>query len=399
MAIKQFNDFDEWMDHKPTDRRVNNTLGNKWKEKDGDNGGHICIIMHEKRAPIAVYQHQFPREIVFEDKQGQQVVAFWSKPATCWESEEVLRKQYHRDEDGRRELEPSDCPMCLLLEWVYQRMLDGDILAKDVLFDFTGATEAKNNARLTAAGMTGVFKAKQLPEILEEQRVAEKRDDFKELVNAKCSYILTVVDYDNPSEGVQNMCETMAVGQGIKDLYQTMKKRWGPKGDFVKLHQPLMIEFNKKAAPKDKYKVTLAPSDQVPMTPAHLEALAKPPPPIGPEFEQFDKTLMRAFMQRYWAHASIEPDWDELFGKETDADDFPHGANAPADPPPAAAKPVTTKPAATPVATGVTRTPKAPAQPARKKVPCDSCKAPMFEDEPKCAACGAEYDIEPAAGE
>lgn len=394
MAVKQFNDFDDWSNHKPTDRRVNNTLGSKWKDKDGDNGGHICVIVHEKRAPIAVYQHQFPREIVFEDKSGQSITAFWSKPHTCHEPEEVLRKQYHRDDEGNREMEPTECPMCMLLEWVYQRMLDGDILAKDVLFNFDGATEAKNNARLTAAGMTGVFKAKQLPDILEEQRVPEKQNDFKELVNAKCNYILTVVDYDNPGEGVQNMCETMAVGQGIKDLYQTMKKRWGPKGDFVKLKQPLMIEFNKKAAPKDKYKVALAPSDQVPLTPAHTEALAKPPPPLGEEYEPFDKTLMRAFMEKYWALQSIEPPWDELFGKDTNADSFNHGANAePAAPPKKEEKPAPQQ------AAPATRTPKAKA-PAKKQVACDepNCGAMMDEDATKCPKCGAEYDITPVEG-
>lgn len=242
---QDFDTMDSWLGHKP--RSGNSNMLKGWKKKPGK----IETWMHVKRLPMALWQHPFPMPTMVKDKtSGEQVKNIFSKKFTCHETEEVLGHPWRDKTTGEREEAPQRCGMCKFGDWLWLQIVawvethrweaseddkkNGKWVERkkgkgtgldpcSVLFDFISDADKKQNVTMHVGGYCGYFgqKAENLPtdvkKAMARYHIAGS-EAWKENSNAKCSYVMCIVDNNDVGKGMQIADETQALGEKVKEV-------------------------------------------------------------------------------------------------------------------------------------------------------------------------------------
>lgn len=202
-----------------------------WKEH-----GSIDVWLHTKALPLAVYRHQLPTIVIKEDRNDKRVKHryIWSKNFVCHETDKVVESQHFREEDGGRKHPPERCGLCKLVEWCYQQAVayedTRDLPPKKregiswttPLFRWEG--EDKDGNPITqvihVGGICNLFNKTdkqndRQKEDLRESKISLKRA-WQENGQAKCQYVMFVVDDAHPETGVQLAVEGQSLGEKVK---------------------------------------------------------------------------------------------------------------------------------------------------------------------------------------
>jgi len=378
-----------------------------WKKRKPP---QIDTWLHTKSSIIALWRHGFPR-LVERQVNGEASLEVWSGNFNCWETEDVLKRQYKRDDAGTRVAPPVVCPMCLLLEHLQQGVLDGSLCWTDTVFEFEGDDKSQSKS-LTVAGLYNGFGGDRLSrtEIAEIKAAGIKRADaWQQNAMAKCSYVFSIVDESEIEKGVQTAIETTALGDAVKKTIRDQIEALGAT-DGHPLKKPYVIRWQYKEHEQEfskKYNALAMP--KIEMSPEVYDLIVdSPAPDLGQTVARGNAIGLRAVMEK---HAVIALPFDAIFGPSEKADGSrgshaepaeraARPAVAPARPAAAPARPAERPSAPEPVVTRRRAAPAAPAGPVEPErapgtvtIPCDKCSAPMGEDEAVCWKCGAEYEI------
>jgi hypothetical protein len=310
LPATSINSIDTFLQHKTSDR--SGGFLSKWRKKDQTS--KLDVWLHRKRFPVALWQHQLPRLFVKTDKDtGENVTLVWTQGYNCHESEKVLKKQYHRKDDGTREYPPEVCPVCRLIETIRDMVEEGQLDWTKVVFRFQGDKDIK---LIHAGGIYGGFNAEKDDLTAEEKLKLRNagislKDSWQENAMAKCNYVFCVVDNANIGSGVQIATETALLGDKVKEVMNDSIESLGAEdgNPFIKPyciqweHRPSEQEFQKryKARRMEKYPLT-----------AEIDALISgEPPDISQVIKPFNMKTMRAFLER---HCMIKDmPWDHIF--------------------------------------------------------------------------------------
>jgi len=425
-------DLDGFLGH--TTRGPSANFLDGWKKRSPP---QVRIVLHTKAPIMAVWQHAWPK-IVTREKDGKETREVWSGSFNSWETEDVLTKQYQRDDaTGLRQHPPVVCPMSIMLEEVHRLLTDGQISFDTPMFRFVGDDVAKSKT-LHASGMLN--QAAKVWETLTEQerRDAKKRgmpgpsDAWMENMLAKCSYVFTVVDYDNLKDGIQIAKETTLVGDKMKKVIRDRMTSEGEDKGHPFLH-PYVFQWTHNATAKsfaDKYDVVAI--GKLPISDAVRKLIVDTDAPdISRWIGKGNIGDLRASMEDAYCGPEGLLDFDFIFGKAEALDGS--GASAPdaedgedvadvadeitgeaaADPEPEP-EPVT-PPAGKPAPRRTRKAATPPEDPlyviASREVDadgdekcfaadgaelfaCDECSTTIRSDEATCRQCGMEYDVE-----
>lgn len=379
MSTTEFNSVDDFLGHSVSGRRGGKFM-KSWKK-----AGSCRIFLHTKRLPVAVWRHPTPQLTVFDDKKtGQTVKAFWGRDLGCWEDETFLKQQYFRDSDDFEP--PTKCAICRLVYCVHKLVRAGELDWTDVLFNFTGATDAKDNRILHAGGLTNMFGSKNLSreDLAELKQAGIRRDQaWGQNLHAKCQYVLTLVDADKPENGVVIDSEPQSVGQKIKKVISDTQASLGTEEGNPFLH-PYCIEltFDENASMNEMYNARRI--ERVKLSPEIQQMIVdEDPPDLSGALRPFNQAALRAFLEEY---AVRDLPFDEIFDVP---DLIPQGDNEEFPPTEPKAKSSAAKPATKQAA-------KEPEPPPAgvQTIPCDKCGFAMLETEDTCRKCGAKYELE-----
>lgn len=387
----EFNSIDDFLGHKTNEGSGGNFLKN-WKKN-----GFINVWFHTKRLPLGLWQHNFPKRVVFEDKDtGESTVAFWGNSYNCWENESVLTRQYMKTADGTREVPPERCPLCKLIDHVRMSVNRGELSWTDPIFVFKGATDPSKNMTIHAGGIFGAFgrdlTGEQEAELGRKGIVlGGKNGAWRENGMPKCQYVFCIVDNDNPGEGIQIATEPKSLGDKVKAVINDKMVGSKNPSDGNPMVNPYCIQLTKsqeKGVAWDKmyHARAVAKFELTPEIEKHIRSDA---PDLTKVVAPFDANNFRSIVEKY---AVVDFPWDEIFGatgavsSETDLQMEDEAATrkkssprtvikAEAPPPPPAAK----------------------ASDDVEMIPCDNCGHQMREDEEKCAKCGTVYSFEDEA--
>ncbi len=380
----EMNDIDDFLAHKSSDRGGGFLKG--WKKK-----GSFINWMHMQRKPVALWRHGLPN-VVTREVEGEQVVNVWGGNFNCYEDESVLKKQWRRNDDGKRELPPLYCPLCRTIECVYQLVLAGKIPWTKALFKFEG-DDPKETSVLHAGGLWNAFGKKDMePEQKAQMKAAGifARDAWKENIQAKLSYLFCVVDDSNVSQGVQIATETSLLGDKVKEVINAARKSLGKDAGNPFLH-PFAIEweyFDAEQQFNKKYAATRL-EKQV-LTPAIAKLIRTNPPDLTNVLKPFDKENMRAYLEEHCLIKGMP--WDDIFDVQTKEEDSEEGGEESGVQESEEEEldlSKETKPAAK-TSSAKPSTKKSEPEP-DDMVACDDCDAPMKETDPKCKKCGKVY--------
>lgn len=375
----------------------------KWRDK-----GFAHVVMHLSSPITKVWRHNFQRVVERKDKDNPNHVfhEIWSDKFVCFEDDETLEKQHWRDKTTRaRDLPPSRCPTCKMIEHIYQLVVSGKVDWRQPIFEFRAP--GKPNVVLHAGGITGLFNAKGVTD--EQKRQLRDsgivvKDVWKWTMIPKLEYVFRVVDVDDPKD-VQVAVEPNGLGDAVKSVISKSIESLGPERGNP-LRNPFVIKwkYDKNASNfSDIYDAN--PIMTMPITPRVSELIRGPMPSIVGVTKRIKVAAMRTMLE---GAAVVKLPWDAYFKgavdeadeaeEHADADDaagddsFNYGANASGARPAAAQVP----------ADLVGR----PAPQSIERIPCDAvvngvmCGYPMLPTDTTCAKCGAVYEIdagEPAA--
>lgn len=358
----------------------------KWKKR-----GRIFVAIHTLADVYPIWRHNLPR-IQRIEKDGVERHEVWSNRINCPEHDETIKRQYRRDkETGRRDYPVSKCPVCLLIDNVYERLSAGEFNTGTSLFRWEG-DDPSHTRVLHAAGLLNMRRDRMSPreqEALDRARVAA-RDMWKENAMAKCEYLFRVVDIDDPEAGVQVALESKLIGDKMIDVINKRCKSIGEeRGDISKYPVVFEWEYNDQAREiSKKYDVTAIEAKEIPEEVMRL--IREDPPSVGHLLKEHNWAQLRLDLE---THALVEFPWDEIFGKVEKADlDSKYGAPE-AEPDLDAAA----QEAFGDLREGVADVVEQPVTSDSQQVEmydCDVCGAQevMGADDFKCPNCGAEYD-------
>lgn len=366
-------DINEFLNHKSSDRGA---FLKNWKEKK-----KLNVFLHTRVLPLPIWQHGLPKVVVLDDEDGESTRKVWTGKHVCHETEDVLKRQFKRDEDGDRIAPPKRCGICRTAEHVRGMVRRGEVGMCDPLFRFE-ASAPEDTVVLRAAGFYNGY-----PRSMKEASKAEAeairaagvslKEAWKENALAKLAYIFAVVVADDPGSGVQISVETGLLGDRVKDVIANMMESKGSEAGNILTH-PYCIQWEyREDAKKFDEKYDARPIERVEPTPEILELIRGPRPDFGGADKKFKSAVVRTMLE----DACVKPklfDWDELFGRGGDEEAEPEAPR------------------------GGGRTPEvASSAPAEEdeEVACDQCEAPMKLSDPKCPHCGHVYDAEKRAAQ
>lgn len=340
---------------------------NKWKKKQPP---EINIWLHTRRMPILLGQHNFPYIKVREDRQtGRVRKEVWSQSHNCHEKLEVLERQKKRDEEGRREVPPTVCGFCRMVEYVRWCVETGKVGIAAPVFVLEGDAETKV---LHAGGFCGLFSEADGAELDEIRKAGIKKDEYwKEDCCASRKVLHCVVDNDEPGNGVQISIESIMMHGVMQDMVVDCVKSLG-KEDGNPWAKPFCIQWEyveRAPLPWDRYKARRMPLIKI--TPEIEGLIRSNPPDLSSITDPFVTNTMRAIMERYCVLKDVP--WDDIFKDSKGA--LPQAATA---------------------ASGEAECPICGVGKECPHVACDACGKPMLESDPRCAACGKVYAALPA---
>lgn len=437
-------DLDGFLGH--STRGAGASFLDNWTQREKP---EVRVVLHTKAPIMASWMHPWPR-IQTREKDGKETREVWAGSFNSWETEEVLKMQYRRDDAGNRQVPPTVCPMSLMLEQVYQLFRQGQLRWSDPLFKFVG-DDPKKAKVLHVGSMLNLMK-KMWDDLSSEEKRAAVNNGFpppseawKETMIAKCQYIFTVVEYDDVSAGLQIAKQTALVGDKTKKAINDRITAEGPEKGHPH-RTPYVIKWTYNAAAKqfdEKYHAVAIGDAVCKITDAIRELVVdKDPPDISRMIERGDIVDLRASMEDHYIGPKGLLDWDYIFGTAEkilgldklkdgkDAEDLAdeitgdegddqeqEQEQAPAvetkapvkEEPKAAAEPAaqaggrkrrTAKPAEDPKYVVADRRTEDGeerefAADGMELMKCDECETLMRADEDTCRNCGAKYDIQP----
>lgn len=379
---RELSTVDEFLNHRATERSYG-YLKN-WKD---NNPPEINVFLHVRRMPVVLWQHSFPKAFVRENKEtkrSERVV--WGSQYNCREDEDVLKRQYHRNDDGTRKFPSLKCPMCRLIEHVRDLVEEGHMNWLTPIFRFESDESV---TMIHAGGIFGMFK----DDLEDEDRKAalaagiKFKEAWKETAYSKCMYVFCVVDVNNVQEGVQVATVTNLLGDKVKEVINDQKKSLGMEAGNPWL-TPYCIQWEylkHEAEFQKKYKARRM--DTIRLTEPIKKLILSDPPDISAVIAPFNLVTMRAYLEH---HALVKLDWDYIFKVPKLKDDESGNTTDPVAELPGAT-PVTIP---TDVADGdCSECHKTEAQ-GCPHVACDKCGQPIMPTDAKCKHCGHVYIIE-----
>lgn len=412
---------------------LNSFLGHSTRSSDGSqflrgwrkrNPPAVNVFLHPGAPIIAIWQHGLPHIYEREDDQTRKVTrnvggGVWN----CLESEDTLRKQYRRDDDGQRIAPPQLCPLCKLIEVVRTMIDTGDLTFCAPLFKWEGSDPTKAQI-VTAGGLINAYGRKDLTEDeVAQMRAAGIRasEGWKESLIAKCNYLFQVIDADEVDAGVQIAIETTSLGDHVKEVIKGQMIAMG-EVDGNPILKPYAIRWEHHPNEKEfqkKYKAIAMP--RIKVTAAIRALFDEDPPTVDHIVTPGNVATLRAELE---AKSLVDLPWDDIFGAaeaaaeadapkpastkpkgkrkgkgkgkpkpppppepDDDADDEGDEADDEA-PPPKQKRKQKPKPEPKPK-------PKRKQKPkAKPQIACDECGKMMDEDATVCPHCGAEYELE-----
>lgn len=235
-------------------------------------------------------------------------------------------------------------------------------------------------------------------------RLVERgKQNWNHSLDTKLEYMFVVVDNDKPEDGPQIVRGAKLLGDKMKKMIQDQMESDGDKGNPMKFPYAIQWKYDENAANmNDSYRAFRF--NQAQITDKIREGIMatnfpKPDPDTMPR--PGDKAKIRAAME---SAAQVDLPWDRFFVKEWEDEDpteFPPKEKPGRTPEVGTAPPAETKATASasdqPQRRKKAETKAAPPPPPEpEKIPCDDCGTMMLPTDPKCAKCGAEYDVEPA---
>lgn len=373
--MAEFNNIDEFLNH-----RGSESTGAKRLKSWAKNPGYLNFWFHTKVLPTSVWYHRFPELVVRPDKNDQTKTHrnIWGRSHVCWEDESILKKQRFRTPEGRREHPPTKCGSCRLTEAVRELIVAGHLKDTDILFEFKGADDPKENTIIHAGGLCSIWRRDTSDE--DKERLKKHgiflSDAWKENHVAKLNYIFVGVNQDDVAAGLQVAVQTQDVGDKVKRcINNEIASNDGDKGNpFLNpycvrvLYKAEEKEFGKRydALRMNKYALT-----------SEIERLIRGERPnLARYVEKFNQKTMLSLMQEHATAIGKQLPWKDIF-------DVP-----------------LLEPKEAPAPTTASRVPEVstkPPEPPAGTIPCDDCQNPMRPDETKCSKCGATYEVDAAA--
>ena len=305
--------IDEFLSHQP-----NQSGGGKVLRWTNRNPPMLRFWLHTEAFIDPLWRHGWPR-LVELDKDGERESHIWSGHFHCWEDDKVVSQQYKRTREGGREQPPKVCPMCLFLEHLRFKVEHGDIDWLDPIFEFD-APDDETATILYAAAMYNGIPRELGDDEKEEMKAAgiRRSDSWKQNTMAKCSYVLTGVDDESVSDGIQIIIENTLTGDKLRTEIRKQIKRAGPtKGNPLKTPYPFLLEYMKEEREiQKKYDVTALDVDDDGV-PGDVTELIKgtEPPSIAGICKPGDVALLRSVMEDHIVDDMKDVfDWDHIFG-------------------------------------------------------------------------------------
>lgn len=367
------NTVDAFLQHRTTER--SGAFLKDWKKNTPPK---IDTWMSCRRMPIALWQHPFPK-VVVRDVSGESKTEIWGGQYNCWETEDILKTQYHRNDDGSRRKFPKRCPQCRLVESVRDMIEEGqlDWLAK--IFTFEGDDDKRV---IHAGGICGMFNDRDLEDEKKEQmkkagirltvpRGGSGQAAWMENGYAKCSYLFLVVDNNNVAGGLQKTIVPSLLGDKVKEVVNDTISSLGDEEGNPWMH-PYAIQWEHRPSETEfqkKYKARRM--EKLPLTDEIAQLIRGEVPDLSMDLAPFNMATMRAFLEK---HALIDLPWDFIFDVEK----------------PAAAAKESPKPQGRPALPG------GPARGAQARQPAPAADIPDEEPETVSSEAGEEEDECPA---
>lgn len=386
-----------------------------WKEK-----GKLYAWLHTQQLPIGLWRHNFPQLIVREDKDTRKIVKnVWGQSFNCHENEATLLKQHFRDKNtGVREIIPEACPICRMIEWVFQEVRAGRLSWTDPVFDFRGADDNREDITLHAGGLYNAysdFGNKLSGEQKDEMKKAGifASEAWKENTKAGLSYVFTVVDNDDVGKGVQITVEKKSLGDRVKGAINDALESKGVEGGNPQI-TPYCIEFIFDDTKQMDKMYGARIIDRIKLTSDIEELIRSEPPDLAQVIAPCNLKEVRANMEK---HAKVDFPFDLIFdmpayyeSESSESEEAQPSPKASRTPEVGNAERFVHSPANTksdaeiereaiqnepPVTAPSGRKVRAPATPpVEMGPPCDQCSAPMAKGVLKCDTCGIEYEAD-----
>jgi hypothetical protein len=301
--VKRALSLDQWMDYSP--RSGGGAYLKSWKDD-----GELLAWLHPEAGVVPFFNHPVPRVHEIE-KDGEKELKIWSDRWGCHENEEVLKRQNFRRKDGIREMPPVFCPGCLLIEWVYQKILEGRVNWLQPLFRWDAGGE---ELVVVAGGMYNAFRSKDITRQQKaEMRRANIRGDeaWKQDMRARLQYLFHVVDDAHPDRGVQKAFEGQGLGSKIQKAIRDEMTRSGREaGNPSTNPYPFRWEYDSSKDFDEKYNV-IAMSNRKP-SPEIERLLKSQVQPFDLDVAPGDCWALRANLEEH-AVGEVEIPWDRIF--------------------------------------------------------------------------------------
>lgn len=385
--------IDEFMTHSTSTPK--GAYLSKWKDRSPPK---VNTVLHKKADIYVLWRHQLPRIVIIEKDNEKHV---WGGNYVCWESESLLKKQFKRLDDDTRVVPPETCPLCKMIEWTYQSILDGKIEWTTEMFSFE-SDDPKESRTIHAGGICNMFGKDDLSD--DEKKDLKKhgiyqQDAWKENAWAKASYLLQVVDVDEPSAGVQIAIESSLLGDKVRTVISDRRMSLGKdRGDPTKNPYVIQWEHNpaRNIAFNKKYHARLM--DGMEITEQVMALIDGDPQDVANIIKRFNALELRAQLEEA---AVMEIPWDNFFGKlearvsgpsHVPGNEYKGAGKRPADLTDHAERPGEVGTTAGTSATADTD--RAPAPEGDEEVDCDECNQVMKMSDKKCPHCGHVYIVE-----
>jgi hypothetical protein len=387
---RRMNSVDDFLGHK-TSNRSGGSL-DKWRKE-----GKLIVWLHTGLLPTAVWQHGgIPRLVITKDEDDKPQRKFFGGKWNCPESEDFLKGQYKRNDDGTREEdEPAHCGLCRFEEWLYQEVVAGRIKWTDQAFRFD-ATDPKDTVILHAGGLLNMYSEREMA--AEKKKELKKAgispaDAWSENMFAKCNYVFAVVANNAVSKGVQIATEAGLLGDRVKDVIADARESLGDEEGNPFLH-PFAIQWEYRKGERIDKLYYARRIEKEKLTP-QIEALIRGKAPnLSNIVAPFDQKTMRAQLERYCLLKGVP--WDDIF----DVKPVPKGEE-PDEPEEEEEEGESDNDGASGDGASDGDGGSGNAEDADENkedddgmVACDACEKPMAADAEECPHCGQKYEVE-----
>jgi|HubBroStandDraft_3_1064219.scaffolds.fasta_scaffold00013_19 hypothetical protein len=367
-----------------------------WKYKDP----YRVDVLHHTKAPIAVgvWRH---RGFTVETKDNWTTKEPENKARSqnlvCLEDpKKVLVYQHRRDRvTGYRETPPVTCGQCKFIEWVRNKVIDGELDWLEPVFQLQG-TDDQAPTIIRAGhiynGFSGANDKYEEDELKAMAKAGVDRTKAWSLNHyAKAYYVFRVLDFAHPEKGVQVSVEPALLGDKEKAVIAFEREKYGQdEGNPCK--NPYVVRWEKHPTEKEfgkiysskamtEGKLKLHPTESMLRLIQYGDDGPSNAPDITGFTRKFNPVTWAALVRQY---ALIDVPWDELYGTEApqyDGTDFePAKLGPPQNRPTQLLGPKNEILKEIPAA--------------NEEVACDKCGKPMLAAASQCPHCGQTYEVE-----